>query len=135
MYLDVLKYDLNRFSNKSGVLSCSVFSKKFVSSRTISNTSSDWYEATVTTDGGGELYKSDKFKKTCNQHGYEVHTTAADASFQNGIVERPHRTLKERMRCMLYASRLGSEFWTDALLHAVWLYNRTYHSAIKTTPY
>jgi len=39
------------------------------------------------------------------------------------------------MRCMLYASRLGSEFLTDALLYAVWLYNRTYHSAIKMTPY
>jgi hypothetical protein len=72
--------------------------------------------------------------KVCNSHGYEVNTTAADSSSQNGIVERPHRTLKERMRCMMYSARLGTEFWADALLHATWLYNRTYHSKIKMTP-
>jgi hypothetical protein len=27
--------------------------------------------------------------------------------------------------------RLGTEFWADALLHATWLYNRTYHSKIN----
>ena len=36
---------------------------------------------------------------------------------------------------MLYAARLGTEFWSDALLHATWLYNRTFHSAIKMTPF
>ena len=95
----------------------------------------DWLEATITTDGGGELYKSTEFQHTCNNLGYGVFQSAADASFQNGIVERPHRALKERMRCMLYASRLGTEFWADALLHCTWLYNQTYHSAIKMTPY
>jgi hypothetical protein len=94
----------------------------------------DHVEATITTDGGGELSKSHDMKKVCNSHGYEVQSTAADSSSQNGIVERPHRTLKERMRCMLYSSRLGTEFWTEALLHATWLYNRTYHSKIKMTP-
>jgi hypothetical protein len=38
------------------------------------------------------------------------------------------------MRCMMYSARLGTEFWVDALLHATWLYNRTYHSTIKMTP-
>jgi hypothetical protein len=50
------------------------------------------------------------------------------------MVERPHRTLKERMRCMMYSARQGTKFWVDALLHATWLYNRTYHSEIKMTP-
>ena len=35
---------------------------------------------------------------------------------------------------MLYSPRLGTEFWVDAILHATWLYNQTYHSAIKMTP-
>ena len=39
------------------------------------------------------------------------------------------------MRCMLYSSRLGVEFWVDAIRHAVWLYNRTHHSAIECTPF
>ena len=37
--------------------------------------------------------------------------------------------------CMLYAARLGVEFWDDALLHITWLYNRTQHSAIDMTPH
>ena len=63
-----------------------------------------------------------------------MNTTAADYSSSNGIIERPHQTLKERMRCMLYSARLGTEFWVDALTHATWLYNQTYHSTIKMTP-
>jgi hypothetical protein len=34
----------------------------------------------------------------------------------------------------MYSVQLGTEFWADALLHATWLYNRTYHSQIKVTP-
>ena len=51
------------------------------------------------------------------------------------MAEQPHCTIKEKIRCMLYAARLGTEFWVDALLHATWLYNRQYHSAIEKTPY
>jgi hypothetical protein len=83
----------------------------------------DQVKATITTDGGGELSKSHDLKRVCNSHGYEVNSTAADSSSQNGIVEQPHQTLKERMRCMMYSARLGTEFWADALLHATWLYN------------
>jgi len=60
-------------------------------------------EAFIMTDGGGE-FDTDKFRKTAESHGYDVTTTAADASHQNGIIERPHQTLKERIRCMLYVS-------------------------------
>ena len=95
----------------------------------------DQVNATITTDGGGELSGSFDVQRMVNSHGYEVNTTASDASSQNGIVERPHRTLKERMRCMLHSARLGTEFWADAIMHATWLYNRTYHSAIKMTPF
>ena len=90
--------------------------------------------ASIITDGGGELSASHDIRRTASAHGYDVRTTATDASSQNGIVERPHRTLKEKMRCMLYSSRLGTEFWADAIMHSTWLYNRTYHSTIKMTP-
>jgi hypothetical protein len=68
----------------------------------------DQMEATITTDGGGELSKSHEFTKICNLHGYEVNSTAADSSSQNGMVKLPHRTVKERMRCMMYSARLGT---------------------------
>jgi hypothetical protein len=67
----------------------------------------DQVEATITTDGGGELSKSHEMTRLCNSHGYKMHSKAANSSSQNGIVEHPHRTLKERMRCMLYSLRLG----------------------------
>ena len=83
----------------------------------------DQVNATITTDGGGELSGSFDVRQMANSHGYEVNTTASDASSQNGIVEQPHRTRKERMRCMLYSARLGTKFWADAIMHATWLYN------------
>ena len=95
---------------------------------------SDQVNATIITDGSGELTALHNVRRTANIHGYEVRTTASDESSQNGIVEQPHRTLKEKMRCILYSARLGTEFWADTMMHATWLYNQTYHSTIKMTP-
>jgi transposase InsO family protein len=90
---------------------------------------------TIRTDNGTELAGSQEIRNVANKHGYSVEATAPDASSQNGMAERPHRTLKEKVCCLLYTAGLGTPFWSDALLHAVWLYNRTYHSAIGMTPY
>lgn len=89
----------------------------------------------IRTDNGTELAGSQEFRQTANNHDFFVETTAPDSSNENGLAERPHRTLKEKVRCLLYTAGLGVEFWSDALLHAVWLYNRTYHSAIDQTPF
>ena len=35
---------------------------------------------------------------------------------------------------MLYSARIRTEFWAEAIMHATWLYNRTYHSELKMTP-
>jgi hypothetical protein len=90
---------------------------------------------TIRTDNGNELAGSENFRSLVQEHRYTLETTAPDTSSQNGLGEHPHRTLKEKVRCLLYTAGLGIEFWSDALLHAVWLYNRTYHSAIDMTPY
>ena len=50
----------------------------------------DQVDAYIQTDGGGELAHSHAFLQTVEHHGYDTTTMAADASFQNGIVERPH---------------------------------------------
>ena len=94
----------------------------------------DQVSATITTNSGGELLGSFNILRVANSHGYEINTTAVDASLQNRIVERPQCTLKEQMRCMLYSARLGTKFWVDTIMHATWLYNRTHHSVIKMTP-
>ena len=66
--------------------------------------------------------------ETADKHRYIMETTSPDKSSQNGLA-------KERVRCILYTAGLGVEFWPDALIHATWLYNRTYHSAIDMTPH
>ena len=43
--------------------------------------------------------------------------------------------MKNKVRCLLYSAGLEITFWGDALLHAVWLYNRTYHKGVDKTPY
>ena len=90
---------------------------------------------TVRVDQGGELGKSDAFKKMIGEQGFSLEITGSDASAQNGIVERPNRTFGQMMRCMLHAAELGPEFWSYALQHAVYIKNRLPHTTIKGTPY
>ena len=71
----------------------------------------DHLNCTIMTDGGGELSKSNQFRTTCRNHGYDVISLAADTSSQNGMVERPHRTLKERKQYLLYSAGLGTEYY------------------------
>jgi hypothetical protein len=89
----------------------------------------------IRTDGGKEFAGSDAFREKCNEHDYDVQVTGPDSSSQNGKGERPHRTLAEKTKCLLYTARLGMIFWCSAIVYATFLYNRTYHSAIDSTPY
>jgi hypothetical protein len=90
----------------------------------------------IHTDNGNELAGSQDFCQLASDHEFIVETTAPDSSIsENGLGERPHRTLKEKVCCLLYTARLGVKFWSDTLLHAVWLYNCTYHTSIDWTPY
>ena len=84
----------------------------------------------VRTDQGGELAGSTAFKKCIANSGYILETTGAGASFQNAIVERPHRTLADMMRTMLSGANLSSDYWSHAIRHAVYIKNRLPHSAL-----
>jgi hypothetical protein len=90
---------------------------------------------TIRTDNGGKLAGSDDFQTKVGEHSYILETTAPDTSSQNGLAERPHRTLKENVRCLLYTAGLGVTFWSTAILHAVSLSNRTFHTELDSTPY
>lgn len=96
---------------------------------------SDNPNRTVRTDQGGELGHSSKFSTMIAECGFSLEETGPDASAQNGLAERPNRTFGQMMRCMLHSSELGPEFWSYALLHAVYIKNRLYHHSIKSTPY
>ena len=69
-------------------------------------------------------------------NGYILQTTGTDASAQNGLAEKPNQDLARIMRCLLYSAGLGSQYWSYALRHAVYLKNRLPHSSNKwKTPY
>ncbi len=55
--------------------------------------------------------------------GFILEPTAAGAPFQNGLAERPNQTLAIMARCLLHSANIGPEFWSYALLHAVYLKN------------
>ena len=91
----------------------------------------------VRTDQGGELAGSIAFRKCIALAGYTLETTGAGASFQNAIVERPHRQLANMIRTMLTGANLDSTYWSHAIRHAVYIKNRLPHTALPghLTPY
>jgi deoxyuridine 5'-triphosphate nucleotidohydrolase len=89
----------------------------------------------IRTDEGGELWGSGAFKSVIDASGYLLEPTAADAPFQNGMAERPNRTLGNMVQCLLHGTNLGPEYWSFTLQHAVYLKNHLPHRMIDTTPY
>jgi hypothetical protein len=81
----------------------------------------------IRTDEGGELRGSHSFQQAVREEGYILEQTASDSSFQNGMAERPNRTLGDIMRALLHGANLGPEYWSWAVLRAVYLRNRLPH--------
>jgi dUTP pyrophosphatase len=81
------------------------------------------------------LWASHTFQRTIQAAGYILEPTASDASFQNGLAERPNRTLGDMTRALLHGAQLGPQYWSWALIHAVYLKNHLPHTAITMTPY
>ena len=91
---------------------------------------------TIRTDGEGSLAESPQFRTTLAEFGYILEKTATDTSSQNGMAERPHRTLGEMARCLLYSVAMSIIFWADALVYAGYIYyNRLYHDGAKGVPF
>jgi hypothetical protein len=90
---------------------------------------------TIRTDQGGELWASQDFRQLVMDTGYILEPTASGAPFQNGLAEWPNQTLGTMTRCLLHSANLGPEYWSFALLHAVYLKNRPPHTATNDTPY
>ena len=88
----------------------------------------------IQTDQSGELARSE-VRKMAQQFGYSIETAGANNSSQNGRRERPHRTYGNMVRCLVYSSSLSAEFGSDTLMHSCYIFHRTYHTAIKQTPY
>jgi len=83
----------------------------------------------------GKEFLSDQLKDWCEERGIEIQLTAPYSPSQNGIAERMNRTLVELARAMRIAADLPEHLWEPAITHAVYLRNRSFSSAINSTPY
>jgi dUTP pyrophosphatase len=89
---------------------------------------------TIRSDKGGELWGSQAFREVMLRHGYIMEPTAPQAPYQNGKAERPNLTFGKMVNSLLYNAGLGPEYWSFALLHAVYLKNRHIHCGTKQVP-
>ena len=91
----------------------------------------------VRTDQGGELWRSQKFKDMIHESGFICEPTGAGDPAQNGKAEAPNKSLARMMRAMLYNAGLSSKYWSYALVHAIYVKNRTPHfcHSFKKSPY
>lgn len=89
----------------------------------------------IRTDEGGEFWGSHQFQQAIRDAGYILEPMASDASFQNGLAECPNCTLGDMMRTLLHSAGLGPQYWSWALIHAVYLKNRLPHPTTNVTPY
>ena len=69
------------------------------------------------------------WKSYLNKKGITQTLTIPGHSFINGRCERVQQTIETKSRVMLESARIPGRFWTYAVRWAVYLYNRTPHSA------
>lgn len=87
------------------------------------------------TDNGTE-YTNKGFTTLLDTSGISHEYSPAYTKEPNGLAERVNLTLFNKIRALLYNSKLPKDFWGDAALYSVYIYNRTPHSAINyITPY
>lgn len=74
-------------------------------------------------------YTGNGFQNYLLEHGITQQITPAYTPEHNGIAERAKRTIMEMVRCMLFESGLGKEFWGFGALTGVHIMNRLPTSA------
>ena len=79
----------------------------------------------VIMDQGGELYHNPEVVRLFEHYGYDIRPTGADASNQNGVVERTHLTVANAIRAFLIGANLAVKFWPYAFHHYIRLLNST----------
>ena len=95
----------------------------------VENNSSGKRIQTFSTDNGTEYVNND-FEITLYEFGIKYSRTAPYIKELNGLIERPNRTLLEKVRSLIYQANLPRYLWGEALKAAVYLYNRTPYSSL-----
>ena len=74
-------------------------------------------------DGGGELGNCAAVHDLFCQAGCNVEVTAPNLSSEIGQAERPHRTIADGVRTLLFSAGLEPKHWPYALRHFVLISN------------
>ena len=80
------------------------------------------------TDRGGEYLGATK--DYLDENGIRSQFTIRETPQQNGVAERLNRTIEERTRAILADSGLPIDVWNEVWNTAVYIYNRSPHSAL-----
>jgi hypothetical protein len=86
-------------------------------------------------DQGGELFQNPACKALFLKYGYEIRPTGADASHQNGPVERAHQTVANGIRALLSGANLDVRFWPFAFHHYLRIQNALASRGQSESPY
>ena len=78
---------------------------------------------TSTLDQGGELFKNPKVQKIFENWGFSIYPIGANASHQNGSVERTHYTVTKTIQAFLIGSFLPIKLGLYAFHHTLWTRN------------
>ena len=81
------------------------------------------------TDNGLE-FCDERFKTLSKQNGIARHITVRGTPQQNGLVERFHKTILARFRCMLNHVGLPNSFWEKVVSIVFYCINRSPSTAI-----
>ena len=84
----------------------------------------------VRTDRGKEFFNK-TLKALLTERGAKHQAGPPHTPQHNGVAERMNRTLLNMTRCMLHGSGVHLSWWGDALLHAVYVHNRTVTSSLR----
>ena len=77
----------------------------------------------VVMDQGGELYNNPEVVNLFKFYKYKIYPTGADASHQNGPVERGHRSVLTFIKSLLIGAGLETKFWPYAFMHVLRIRN------------
>jgi len=89
----------------------------------------DFKVAILRSDGAKEFRAKPLDELTKN--GLSFETTPPYSPHTNGLIERPYRTILDKMRCLLIDANLTHLFWPEAFLYAIRLYNITPHTSLN----
>ncbi len=85
---------------------------------------------TICVDEDGALARSFKFTELLLQHSITLETTGCYASFLNGKVECPNRTIADMVRALYFNAGHSGNKWCYASETAADIYFLTLHSAL-----